>query len=131
MLKTSFLHDSVIGDYAQWIINRIVVLMQVYQSMKSEKWKHKITREYWFLKPYLQYFADKKRGERISFNRDLIKKEFPKEYIYERILVIDEPIVRAALIDEYKNVFGDLNATEEIAALTKRLEELKQLSAEA
>ena len=58
-------------------------------------------------------------------------KDFPKEYIYERILVIDEPIVRAALIDEYKNVFGDLNATEEIAALTKRLEELKQLSAEA
>lgn len=46
-------------------------------------------------------------------------------------MVIDEPIVRAALIDEYKNVFGDLNATEEIAALTKRLEELKQLSAEA
>ena len=131
LLKTSFLHDSVIGDYAQWIINRIVVLMQVYQSMQNKKWRHKITREYWFLKPYLQYSADKKRGKCISFNGDLIKKDFPKEYIYERILVIDEPIVRAALIDEYKNVFGDLNATEEIAALTKRLEELKQLSAEA
>jgi len=46
-------------------------------------------------------------------------------------MTIDEPIIRTALLDEYKKVFGSISAAEEIAALNKRLEELKKQTAEA
>ncbi len=125
LLKTSFLHDSVIGDYAQWIINRIVILLQVYRCMKEGVWRHRLTREYGFLRNYLEYAPNKERGRRISFISDLIEKDFPADYIYERIMAIDEPLIRTALLDEFKNVFGDLTAMQEIAALSKRIEELR------
>ena len=130
LLKTSFLHDSVIGDYAQWVINRIIICLQVYQYLRSGEWRHKITPEYKFLRPYLDYSSEKEKGRRISIIGELIEKDFPKEYLFTRIMTIDEPIIRTALLDEYKKVFGDFNAQQEIAALTKRLEDLKQITAE-
>lgn len=126
LLKTSFLHDSVIGDYAQWVINRIIILLQVYQYLRSGEWQHKITRDYYFLRSYLVYTKGKKRGKGISFNKEQIERNFPREHIYRRIMAIDEPIIRTALLDEYKRVFGSYSITEEIAALNKRLEELKK-----
>ena len=126
LLKTSFLHDSVIGDYAQWVINRIVILLQVYQYLRSGEWQHKITRDYYFLRSYLVYTKGKKIGKGLSFNKEQIERNFPREYIYRRIMTIDEPIIRTALLDEYKRVFGSYSITEEIAALNKRLEELKK-----
>lgn len=126
LLKTSFLNNSVIGDYAQWVINRIIILLQVYKSMKTKEWKYRITREYWFLKKYVLYDGSKSKGKSLSFNHELIRKDFPMKYVFERIMLIDEPIIRTALLDEYKNVFGDLNTEMEIVALSKRLEELKR-----
>jgi hypothetical protein len=41
-------------------------------------------------------------------------------------MLIDEPIIRAALLDEYQKVFGDLSTEKEIVALSKRIEELKK-----
>ena len=131
LLKTSFLHDSVIGDYAQWIINRIIVLLQVYQCLNKGEWRHNITRDYYFLKPYLKYKAGEKNHKGVSFDDKLIKNDFPQEYIFARIMTIDEPIIRAALLDEYKHVFGDLSAKQELESLTKRVEELKQLTAKS
>ena len=71
------------------------------------------------------------KGKRLSFNRNKIEEDFPKDYIYSRIMVIDEPIIRMALLDEYKNLFGDLTAKQEIQALNKRIDELKKQMAKA
>ena len=131
LLKTSFLHDSVIGDYAQWVINRIIILLQVYNYLKDGEWRHRLSSDYWFLKPYLQLEDEKRRGKGLSIRGELIEKDFPKEKIFASILTIDEPIIRTALLDEYKKVFGSISAAEEIAALNKRLEELKKQTAEA
>lgn len=131
LLKTSFLHDSVIGDYAQWVINRIIILLQVYNYLKDGEWRHRLSSDYWFLKPYLQLEDEKRRGKGLSIRGELIEKDFPKEKIFASILTIDEPIIRTALLDEYKKVFGNISAVEEIAALNKRLEELKKQTAEA
>jgi hypothetical protein len=80
LLKTSFLHDSVIGDYAQWVINRIIVLMQVYKYLKDGEWRHTITKEYWFLKNYVEYDRTRPKGERLRFISGLIEKDFPKDH---------------------------------------------------
>ena len=125
ILKTSFL-DSAIGDYAQWVINRIIILLQVYKYMNTRVWQQKITREHCFLKSHIIYTPEEERGKRISFNRDSIKKWFPKEKLFEYIMTIDEPIIRGALLDEYKSVFAELSVQEEIDVLTKRLDDLKQ-----
>lgn len=130
LLKTSFLHDSVIGDYVQWLINRVVICLQVYQSMKDGKWRHKITPEYRFLRPYLAYHSEQPWGKRISFVKDLIEKDFSKDYLFSRIMTIDEPIIRTALLDEYKSVFGDYSARQEMQVIRKRLIELQQLTDE-
>jgi hypothetical protein len=130
LLKTSFLHNSVIGDYAQWVINRIIICMQVYKCIKDGEWHHRISHEYSFLKPYLQYQPDNPRGKRISFALDLIKKDFSEKYLFSRIMAIDEPIIRSALLDEFRNVFGIFSAEQEISVLQRRLEELKQLMKE-
>lgn len=126
LLKTSFLHDSVIGDYAQWVINRIIVLLQVYKYLKDDEWRHAITKEYWFLKNYVEYDRTRPKGERLRIIPELIEKDFPKDHIFNRIMLLDEPIIRAALLDEYQKVFGDLSTEKEIVALSKRIEELKK-----
>ena len=126
LLKTSFLHDSVIGDYAQWMINRIIICLQVYQSMDEGKWNYAITSDYYFLKPYLVYRSNAERRKHISFNREKIEKDFSKEYLFSRIKQIDEPIIRTALWDEYAKVFKEKKVEYEIAILSKRIEELKK-----
>lgn len=126
LLKTSFLHDSVIGDYAQWMINRIIICLQVYQSMDEGKWNYAITSDYFFLKPYLVYRSNAERRKHISFNREKIEKDFSKEYLFSRIKQIDEPIIRTALWDEYAKVFKEKKVEYEIAILSKRIEELKK-----
>jgi hypothetical protein len=45
-------------------------------------------------------------------------------------MAIDEPIIRSALLDEFRNVFGIFSAEQEISVLQRRLEELKQLMKE-
>lgn len=121
LLKTSFLHDSVIGDYAQWLINRVVICLQVYRSMKDGDWRHRITPEYRFLKPYLAYHPEQPRGKKISFVKELFEKEFPNDYLFSRIMTIDEPIIRTALLDEFKNVFGDYSARQEMQVIERGL----------
>jgi predicted ATP-binding protein involved in virulence len=125
LLKTSFLHDSVIGDYAQWIINRIIILLQVYQCINDNIWRHPITKEYLFLRPYLDYVPEKGRKNSVSFNSSLIKKDYPPEHLFSLIMTIDEPIIRSALLDEYESVFGDLSAAQKIDELKKRIEFLE------
>ena len=128
LLKTSFL-DSAIGDYAQWVINRIIILLQVYKYMKTGVWRQKITRDYWFLKPYLIIKSEERSGKRLSFKIEQIEKDYPKEKLFAFIMTIDEPIIRGALLDEYKSVFKEYTVQQEIEVLTKRLAVLKQSAA--
>ena len=126
LLKTSFLHNSVIGDYAQWLINRIVVLLQVYQYLKNGEWRHRITRDYWFLRPYLQLSNRREKSKGILIDKDKIEKDYPKEDLFSRIMTIDEPIIRGALIGEFEDVFGSLSVDQEIEKLKKRLDDLNR-----
>ena len=52
-------------------------------------------------------------------------EDYSRDYIHERIMLIDEPIVRDSLLREFHRVFGSNKQEEEIAELTKRLTELK------
>ena len=127
LLKTSFLHNSVIGDYAQWLINRIVVLLQVYRYINTGEWRHRITRDYFFLRPYLQLSGRRGNGKGLLIDKQKLDKDYPKEGLFARIMTIDEPLIRSALIDEFEKVFGDLSVDQEIKKLSKRLEDLNRV----
>jgi hypothetical protein len=128
LLKTSFLHDSVIGDYAQWLINRLIICMQVYRCDKERKWKHAINEEYYFLRPYLKYDSSAKRGERLSFDMDKFSNDFDKDRLYGWILLVDEPLIRHSLMGEYERLFGEVSVKQRIQKLEKELEQLKHLN---
>lgn len=128
LLKTSFLHDSVIGDYAQWLINRLIICMQVYRCDKERKWKHAINEEYYFLRPYLKYDSSAKRGERLSFDMDKFSNDFGKDRLYGWILLVDEPLIRHSLMGEYERLFGEVSVKQRIQKLEKELEQLKHLN---
>ena len=127
LLKTSFLHDSVIGDYAQWIINRTIICLQVYRFEKDQQWNHPIGKDYFFLRPYLSYDNHAYRHHRISFNMDMFRKDYASERIFNWILMIDEPLIRHSIMSEYERLFGELSIKQQIGKLELELANLKMM----
>ena len=127
LLKTSFLHDSVIGDYAQLIINRIIVCLHVYRLEKENKWNHPIEKEYYFLKPYLSIDNQADRYSRISVDMEKFRRDYAPERLYDWILMIDEPLIRHSILGEYERLFGELSIKPQIGKLEIELEHLKMM----
>lgn len=108
MLNTSFfLHNSTIGDFAQWLIGRIILILKIYENpqyginiLDDENEKNGIDKE--FMDKYLVAQENSK-----SWNMEIIKHDYPQDYIGYLIDMIDEPLAKMALLRKYYEIFGE------------------------
>lgn len=108
MLNTSFfLHDSTIGDFAQWLIWRIILILKVYENpqygidmLVDGSEKNDIDKE--FMDKYLVAQGNSKR-----WDIETIKHDYPHDYIGYLIDMIDEPLAKMALLRKYYELFGE------------------------
>lgn len=108
MLKTSFfLHNSTIGDFAQWLIGRIILILKVYENpqyginmLNGGNEKNEVDEE--FMDKYLVAQENSK-----SWNMEIIKHDYPQDYIGYLIDMIDEPLAKMALLRKYYEIFGE------------------------
>ena len=108
MLNTSFfLHNSTIGDFAQWLIGRIILILKIYENpqyginmLDDENEKNGVDKE--FMDKYL--VAQEKSK---SWNMEIIKHDYPQDYIGYLIDMIDEPLAKMALLQKYYEIFGE------------------------
>ena len=108
MLNTSFfLHNSTIGDFAQWLIGRIILILKVYENpqyginmLDGGNEKNEENKE--FMDKYLVAQENSK-----SWNMEIIKHDYPQDYIGYLIDMIDEPLAKMALLRKYYEIFGE------------------------
>lgn len=108
MLNTSFfLHNSTIGDFAQWLIGRIILILKVYENpryginmLNGGNEKNEVDEE--FMDKYLVAQENFK-----SWNMETIKHDYPQDYIGYLIDMIDEPLAKMALLRKYHEIFGE------------------------
>lgn len=108
MLNTSFfLHNSTIGDFAQWLIGRIILILKVYENLQyginmlnGGNEKNEVDEE--FMDKYLVAQENSK-----SWNMETIKHDYPQDYIGYLIDMIDEPLAKMALLRKYHEIFGE------------------------
>ena len=108
MLNTSFfLHNSTIGDFAQWLIGRIILILKIYENpqyginmLDDENEKNGVDKE--FMDKYLVAQENSK-----SWNMETIKHDYPQDYIGYLIDMIDEPLAKMALQRKYYEIFGE------------------------
>lgn len=137
MLKTGFfLPTGSVGLVARWAIDRIVICLklQVYINKQDDKKVGgRLAVDAEFLDKmqankqrlgFLNAYMTNENGN-LQFDVTEFAKDYSRDYIHERIMMIDEPIVRDSLLREFHRVFGSNKREEEISELTKRLMELK------
>ncbi len=108
MLNTSFfLHNSTTGDFAQWLIGRIILILKVYENpqyginmLNGGNEKNEVDEE--FMDKYLVAQENSK-----SWNMETIKHDYPQDYIGYLIDMIDEPLAKMALLRKYHEIFGE------------------------
>ena len=108
MLNTSFfLHNSTIGDFAQWLIGRIILILKIYENpqyginmLDDENEKNGVDKE--FMDKYLVAQENSK-----SWNMETIKHDYPQDYIGYLIDMIDEPLAKMALLRKYYEIFSE------------------------
>lgn len=108
MLNTSFfLHNSTIGDFAQWLIGRIILILRIYENpqyginmLDGGNEKNEVDEE--FMDKYLVAQENSK-----SWNMETIKHDYPQDYIGYLIDMIDEPLAKMALLRKYYEIFGE------------------------
>lgn len=108
MLNTSFfLHNGTIGDFAQWLIGRIILVLKAYENPQCDidmfvGENENIDSVKEFMDKYLVV-----QGNSISWNLKAIQKDYPQEYIGYLIDMIDEPLAKMALLRKYHEIFGE------------------------
>ena len=108
MLNTSFfLQNSTIGDFAQWLIGRIILILRVYENpqyginmLNGGNEKNEVDEE--FMDKYLVAQENSK-----SWNMETIKHDYPQDYIGYLIDMIDEPLAKMALLRKYYEIFSE------------------------
>lgn len=108
ILNTSFfLHNSTIGDFAQWLIGRIILILRVYENpqyginmLNGGNEKNEVDEE--FMDKYLVAQENSK-----SWNMETIKHDYPQDYIGYLIDMIDEPLAKMALLRKYYEIFSE------------------------
>lgn len=108
MLNTSFfLHNSTIGDFAQWLIGRIILILRIYENPQYginmlDGGNEKNEVDEGFMDKYLVAQENSK-----SWNMETIKHDYPQDYIGYLIDMIDEPLAKMALLRKYYEIFGE------------------------
>ncbi len=107
MLKHPFfMKNGSIGDFAQKIINRIIVCLVIYDTMKENGKKSFNWNEFKIgnneLAEYMEFVPLNADGSLDCVNFEIL---FSKRWLFEVISLIDEPIVKDALKREYNRIF--------------------------
>lgn len=109
MLKTSFfLEDGTEGVFARWEFSHIMACLLIHRwAMRNncdfKSYKEVMTSEaFYVMRRYLTTDLEDKKSyfEYTRFNEELGKKQ-----LYHRIKLIDEPVMRNALMNEYRKTF--------------------------
>ena len=96
MLNTAFfMQEGSRGKFAEWFIARIV----------SD----------------LQWHEENNKGHQIDDNVE----HYYSDRLHQMIMIIDEPIIRDILLEQYHSVFGDDDRKKKIAELRRQLRELE------
>lgn len=137
MLKTGFfLPTGSVGLVARWTIDRIAICLRLHEYLNNNIEKAEVNylivdqnfldkmkedkQKLGFLNAFISQTDDK-----ILFDVAKFATIFSQNYLHERIMLIDEPIVRDALLREYHRVFKNSKRNDEIEELKKRLSELQ------
>ena len=127
MLKDSFfLTEGSIGKYAQWLINRIVIIMEITKSYTKG---HEVDLKDLHIPEHLNndnYAFTRKFIVDTKFKISSFKEKYDTNYIYNMIKLLDEPIIRNALLTEYYNVFKNDSRINKIIDLKKQLKDLEE-----
>lgn len=132
--NTFFLNNGTIGDFASWLIKRIAQCLRVHRWIcKTEPvpdffpaLQGEIPFEYEFLEGF------KNLIEGNSFNVNAFNEVYGKNKLLQIINMIEEPVVKRVLLDDYRRTFPDDNdgyknsLTQMIQNLQKQLEELEK-----
>lgn len=116
-----FMENGTIGDYAQHIINRIVISLKIHEFLKNEQnnWSDFIAEIDQMRYGYLIPTKDK------VLDKDWFCRLNPKDTLSQLIDLIDEPLARHALRGEYMRIFSDRETIDKrIEELSKELEKL-------
>ena len=107
MLNTSFfLRNGTIGDFAQWLIGHIVLVLKIYENPKYEidmLVDHKGDESGHYFENRYMVVQENFRG----WNLEAIKHDYPQDYIEYLIDMIDEPLAKMALLRKFDEIFGD------------------------
>ena len=102
MLKYNFFFDKgTVGDFAQSVINRIILILNLYEYGKAtnESIKDKVLESRYF----------RKLEERNGWDMERIKQDFPREKLEMLIDAIDEPIIKKCFIRKMNEIFEDID----------------------
>lgn len=100
-----FMKYGVIGDFAQEMINRVIVSLSIYDSINRLKERFDINqfrKENKLLDKYMGFLPYDNNGDFLMYD---FKTICSKRFLKEMIELIAEPIVREALKQEYNRVF--------------------------
>ena len=105
--NTFFLQNGTIGDYATWIIKRIAQCLRIHRWIKDVEaapaffpsLEGEIDDDYAFLDDF------KNLLEGNGFNKKAFKEVYGQEQLLRLINMMEEPVVRRVLIDDYHRTF--------------------------
>lgn len=102
-----FMRKGTIGDFAQKVINEIIVSLSIFDSKKrAGNWPFDLTqfkRENPELVKYMDFLPTEEDGTLDALNFEIL---YSSRTLKEAIGLLDEPIMRDALRREYERIFG-------------------------
>lgn len=100
MLKLSFfLENGAVGDFSRWTVNRIAKCLRAYRWLDGKDPSFEEEKD------FLDEFKTFLNGMR--FSEDGFKLVYPSEEILSQINLIEEPVVRRVLLDDFKRTFPE------------------------
>ncbi len=100
MLKLSFfLENGAVGDFSRWTINRIAKCLRAYRWLDGKDPSFEEEKD------FLDEFKTVLNG--MKFSADGFKLVYPPEEILSQINLIEEPVVRRVLLDDFKRTFPE------------------------
>ena len=110
MLKTSFfLEDGTEGLFARWELSHVMACLLIHRWAKREGCDLKNYQEMMTTEAFdvmRRYLTTDLTDRKKYFEYTRFSKELGKKQLLQRINLIDEPVMRHALMDEYRKTFN-------------------------
>ena len=128
--KSFFLGNGAIGSYAQWEIKHIAACLNIHRWAKQPDVNYtnyseiKENETYEFIERYTTTTNHITKSKYLEY--EWFQEELGPKQLKQKIDIIDEPVLRNALMHLYCDVFGIAVASKE-EKRQKLLQQLKQL----